>query len=293
MAYVFISYSHKDKEYAHKLADALDDRGIQAWIDDRIDYGSEWPKVIQDQLDGCDAFIVILSNNAYGSKWVQNEVARADRKKKPFFPLLLKGAPWLSVEATQYVDVRSGALPPDSYFDDIKKRLGMHTAFTGSKQGIRKWRPQVEQQLIDQIVNRIYPAITKGPDAEWEIGLFKINYHRPGKNPPPWLKNEQENYYIGSEVIDLELLKRFDPKVYLDYKTNHDRIMQNKNIKKMTSPIQLDYILEIINLRKRLNLSLGVTGADQFSKAEVQEFAGELIDIHKDHHIPVGEIDIK
>ena len=38
MAHVFISYSHKDKEYARKLADELKRRGIDAWIDDRIDY---------------------------------------------------------------------------------------------------------------------------------------------------------------------------------------------------------------------------------------------------------------
>ena len=293
MTYVFISYSHKDNEYAHQLADALNARGIQAWIDDRINYGSEWPKVIQEQLDGCDGFIVILSGNAYGSKWVQNEVARADRKKKPFFPLLLEGEPWLSVEATQYVDVRSGALPPDSYFDEIRKRLGIQTAFTGSKKEVRTWRPQAEQLLIGQIVERIYKAITMGPDAEWKVGLFKINYHRPAKNPPPWLRNEQEKYYIGSEVTDLELLKRFDPEVYLDYKTNHDRIMQNKNISRATSPIQLDYIFQMIDLRKRLNLNPGMTGADKFSREEVQEFAGQLIDVHKDHHIPVGEIDIK
>lgn len=293
MPYVFISYSHKDKEYAHKLADAFHERGIKAWIDGRINYGSEWPKVIQEQLDGCDAFVVIVSDNAFGSKWVQNEVARAGRKKKPFFPLLLQGDPWLSVEATQYVDVRMGTLPPDTYFDEIKIRLGTHTASTVSKQEIRTSRPQIEQQWIDQFVNHIYTAITKGPDAEWEIGLFKIKYHRPGKNPPPWLKNEKEKYYIGSEVINLELLKRFDSKVYSDYKTNYDRIMQNRNVKKMTSPIQLDYILEVINLCERLNLRLGLSSADIFSRADVQEFAGQLIDVHKAHHIPIGEIGIK
>ena len=44
MSQIFISYSHKDKEYVHKLQLALTERGIHAWIDDRIDYDTDWPE---------------------------------------------------------------------------------------------------------------------------------------------------------------------------------------------------------------------------------------------------------
>jgi len=121
MAHIFISYSHKDKGYVHKLQEALRREGFEVWIDDRIDYGTEWPKVIQKHLDECDAFIVVVSENAFESKWVQNEVARADRKKKPIFPLLLHGEPWLSFEATQYIDVSGGNLPPERLYSRLEK----------------------------------------------------------------------------------------------------------------------------------------------------------------------------
>jgi len=123
MGYIFISYSHKDKEYVHKLQHAFKSRGMDVWIDDRIDYGTEWPKVIQKNLDECDAFVVVVSENAYDSKWVQNELTRADRKKKPFFPLLLQGDPWLSVEAVQYVNVTDGSLPNEDFFQRIASVL--------------------------------------------------------------------------------------------------------------------------------------------------------------------------
>lgn len=117
MAHVFISYSHKDSQYAHRLAAVLDEAGIPVWIDKRIDYGTKWPHVIQEQLDSCTAFIVIMSPRSYQSEWVQNELSRAKRKKKPIFPLLLDGEePWLSVEATQFADVRGGKLPPDDFY---------------------------------------------------------------------------------------------------------------------------------------------------------------------------------
>ena len=119
MGHIFISYSHKDKKYVHKLRAALQAEGFEVWVDDRIDYGTEWPKVIQRRLDECDALVLVVSDNSYDSKWVQNEAARATRKKKPIFPLLLQGEPWLSVEATNYVDVTDGSLPNEKFYQGM------------------------------------------------------------------------------------------------------------------------------------------------------------------------------
>ncbi len=121
MGNFFIRYSHKDKDYIHKLQEALQKGGFEVWIDDRIDYGSRWPKVIQDQLDVCDAFVVAVGKNFYKSEWIQNEVTRAKRKGKPSFPLLLSRDTWLSVETTQYEDVKKGNLPSDRFYDELAR----------------------------------------------------------------------------------------------------------------------------------------------------------------------------
>jgi hypothetical protein len=123
MGYIFISYSHTDKPYVQKLADSLHARRFEVWIDQRIDYGEPWPHAIQEALDGCEAFIVVVSENSYKSGWVQNEVTRAQRKNKPFLPVLLSGDPWLSIEITQYVDVRDGSLPPPKFYDRLSQVL--------------------------------------------------------------------------------------------------------------------------------------------------------------------------
>ena len=122
MGHIFISYSHKDTEYAHILADSLQSRGFPVWVDARLDYGSQWPQEIQKYLDACDAFILIMSPRSFASEWVQSELQRAKRKAKPIFPLLLEGdEPWLSVESTQYYDVRNGQLPNDEFYADLKR----------------------------------------------------------------------------------------------------------------------------------------------------------------------------
>jgi len=119
MGHIFISYSHKDKDYVHKLQEALKSEGFDVWIDDRIDYGDEWPIVIQERLDACDAFILVATENSFKSKWVQKEVTRAQRINKPFFPLLLSGDTWLSIESTQYVDVKNQELPPKKFYERL------------------------------------------------------------------------------------------------------------------------------------------------------------------------------
>lgn len=123
MADVFISYSHKDSDYAHRLADELRSRQVDVWIDDRIDYGDQWPRVIQDNLAACRVFIVIMSTRAFNSMWVQNEVSYAQANHKPIFPILLEGGVWLSMSAMQYVDVQTGELPPEKFFERLSREL--------------------------------------------------------------------------------------------------------------------------------------------------------------------------
>ena len=132
MSHIFISYSHKETGYAHKLANTLQERGLDVWIDERLDYGSQWPHEIQKQLDSCDAFIVIMTPRSFASEWVQSELQRAKRKLKPVFPMLLEGdEPWLSVESTQYYDVRSRNMPDEKFFSAIERVVSVRETEVG------------------------------------------------------------------------------------------------------------------------------------------------------------------
>lgn len=138
MSHIFISYSHRDTEYAHALANHLQSMGFAVWIDDRLDYGSQWPNEIQKQLDSCDAFIVIMSTNAFASEWVQSELQRAKRKRKPVFPVLLEGeGPWLSVESTQFYDVRNEGMPSEEFYTDVKQAVSSRTPSLPKEPAIR------------------------------------------------------------------------------------------------------------------------------------------------------------
>jgi hypothetical protein len=155
MTHIFISYSHQDREYAHQVAEALEDEGFTPWIDDRIDYGGQWPMIIQEQLDNCAAFVLIMTPRSYVSPWVQNELARAQTKEKPIFPLLLEGDVWLSVQTIQYVDVRDGQLPPSRFFSRMMN-YAPHTLMNGSA-------PEIDEDIQES--DELIAALCKRPLA--------------------------------------------------------------------------------------------------------------------------------
>lgn len=121
--HVFISYSHKDSEFTHKLAAEIERYDIPVWIDDRIDYGTRWPHVIQEKIDTCKAFLLIMSDHSRQSEWVNNELVYAQSKGKKIYPLLLKGDVWLSVASIQYADVRNSQMPKEAFFKALAKAL--------------------------------------------------------------------------------------------------------------------------------------------------------------------------
>lgn len=130
MGYIFISYSHKDITYAHKLQRHLLEQGYEAWLDDRIDYGTHWPTEIELRLRNCEAFLLIMSPNSYESEWVQNELNLARKLKKPIFPLLLEGEEWWHIGTTQFANVTGGKLPDTKFYVRL------------AEVSLRKWSPE-------------------------------------------------------------------------------------------------------------------------------------------------------
>ena len=91
--HIFISYSKKDSQFAHKLADDLNAAGHKIWIDRSLQVGDDWEKTIEQELENAQEVIVILSKNSIASKWVQHEGSIAYGLKKTIFPVLLDTLP--------------------------------------------------------------------------------------------------------------------------------------------------------------------------------------------------------
>ncbi len=179
MSHIFISYSHKDKAYVHKLQEALQKEGFEVWIDDRIDYGEEWPAEIEWRLDNCEAFIVVVSSNAKKSKWVQNEVRRAERKGLPMFPLLLEGEPWLFIETIQWFDVAKGKIPDEKFFRRLANFANRNRPVVAEEpkpvpvqKSPRKWDTRIIAAIAGVVI--IFTAIFGLPWKKWLVTATDI-----------------------------------------------------------------------------------------------------------------------
>jgi internalin A len=88
---VFISYAHKDKSFAKKLAGELESAGMKVWWDfEGLKGGQDWQKEIERGIKGCDFFLVALTPDAVNSEWVGNEITYANQAQKTIIPLHLK-----------------------------------------------------------------------------------------------------------------------------------------------------------------------------------------------------------
>ncbi|WP_119071645.1 toll/interleukin-1 receptor domain-containing protein [Aggregatilinea lenta] len=139
MSHAVISYSREDSGYAHLLARTLEDMGFAVWIDDKIDYGTKWADVIEQNIDDCGAFILIMSPHAHESSWVRRELALAQTKNKPLFPLLLAGKIWPAVEDIQLADIQDGQLPPAKFYSALAKYVTQITTHHVKSVHLRKY----------------------------------------------------------------------------------------------------------------------------------------------------------
>ncbi len=91
MSDIFISYSSKDRAQAEQLTELLASAGLSVWIDQSgIDVATSWSGEIVDAIEGCKAFVVLLSPNSIESVNVVKEVSLAAEQRKKILPLDLE-----------------------------------------------------------------------------------------------------------------------------------------------------------------------------------------------------------
>lgn len=89
--FVFVSYSHKDKNKVLPLVEGLQNWGFRVWYDKRgISAGSEWPEVIAEHLENCSCMVAFVSHNFGDSNNCREELNFAKELGKTILVVYLE-----------------------------------------------------------------------------------------------------------------------------------------------------------------------------------------------------------
>lgn len=140
---VFISYSREDgREYAKELADWLESRGFDAWLDSDIKAGDHYDSAIEAAIQRSAVVVVIVTDAAIRPEsFVRREILYAhvlgklivpvQLSKKPG-PILLMLRQWLSAEdalGSAIIKRLSGEMPIASSDEQQKRQPTRWTRF--------------------------------------------------------------------------------------------------------------------------------------------------------------------
>jgi len=88
---IFISHSSRDRDWAYRLINDLEKRGVPCWISSRdIEPGADYQKSIVDALEAAPAMVLLFSDHANNSKEIPREMAIASGQSKPMIPVRIE-----------------------------------------------------------------------------------------------------------------------------------------------------------------------------------------------------------
>jgi hypothetical protein len=108
----FISYSHKDEEFAKRLYSRMRDEHLRVWFapEDRKG-GHKLHDQIEEAIRVYEKLLLVLSENSMNSEWVKTEIYHArqrevEEKKQVLFPIRL--VPFETIKEWQCFDADTG-----------------------------------------------------------------------------------------------------------------------------------------------------------------------------------------
>ena len=92
MAHIFISYCRADRALVEELVPLLREAlpEYQAWYDADISGGEAWWRRILVEIDACDLFVYLVSNDLLEAAYCQAEFREALRLRKTCLPVLVR-----------------------------------------------------------------------------------------------------------------------------------------------------------------------------------------------------------
>jgi hypothetical protein len=86
--HIFLSHGSENRDEANAITHYLEERGLKVWIAPRnVRPGVDYSEALQEAIEACAAFIVLVTDKANKSPYVRVETEMAFSLHKPIFPV--------------------------------------------------------------------------------------------------------------------------------------------------------------------------------------------------------------
>ena len=150
--YVFVSYSHKDKEMVLEIISDLMLCACNLWYDTGIHSGEDWNNEIAEHLFNAECVLFMVTSNSVQSDYVKDELNFAKSKHKKIYPVFLENI----------------TLPLS-----LELLLGRAQAISCSDDDINENRFKLREKIKNNLPNTVFQTISE-PFYVGEHNLFYL-----------------------------------------------------------------------------------------------------------------------
>lgn len=129
---LFISYSHKDKQYLDRLLVHLQPMEVEGnldlWVDTRLRTGDKWKEEIENALSRSAVVIVLASADYLASEFIRNNelpqmLAAAEEKGTRILPLILKPCRFTRHESLKHFQALNDPANPIALLSEDQREV--------------------------------------------------------------------------------------------------------------------------------------------------------------------------
>lgn len=184
--YIFVSYSHRDATFVHRVITHLESAGYRVWFDGGIEAGSEWPEYIASHLMDCSCVLTFISDDFVNSKNCKRELNFAQELQKPVLSVYVD-----EVHLTAGMRMQLGlsqALFRKNYSDDQAFLNALENARILADCRGTVIQRQKEQPPVQKDVQPEKPVEEKKVQPEKTDGASPLfEYQTPGSKVVGWI----------------------------------------------------------------------------------------------------------
>ncbi len=85
--YLFISYSHADKDIVYRILNRLHEEKFRFWYDDTMEVGEDFREELRVKIQNCAGFVLFISEASMQSKYCGMEIITAYKNNKKIYPV--------------------------------------------------------------------------------------------------------------------------------------------------------------------------------------------------------------